>query len=127
MNQPEPGPWANADDPWLMFGAGFELTDTRRSDQLATVFTWRTNAIVDDHQLRATYVAAGIDHVFFVFAVIDPHARPAPARFHRHGTQAFGKASFPDDPSRPLGDDFDAWLERRVRAALQSYTGRARG
>jgi hypothetical protein len=35
--------------------------------------------------------------------------------------RAFGKGSFPDVPERPLGDEFDAWLAPRVRAALEGY------
>jgi hypothetical protein len=117
----EPGPKPADQDSWLTFGAGFELTDTTRSLELATAFTWRTNNIVNDAQLRERYAAAGIEHLFFVFAVIDPHAQPPRTRFQRRGDHAFAKASFPDDPSQPTGDEFDAWLEPHVRTALETY------
>jgi hypothetical protein len=116
----EPGPWVADDDPWLMFGAGFELSNFVRSDELGKTFTWRTNEIVNDRQLEARYRAAGIEHLFFVFAIIDPDVRPPRTRFTRRGSKAFTQASFPDDPSVSAGE-FDAWLEPRVRAALESY------
>jgi hypothetical protein len=42
-------------------------------------------------------------------------------RITRYGNLAYGKGSFPDSPERPLGDEFDAWLAPRVRAALEGY------
>lgn len=108
------------DAPWLVFGEGFELSDFDRSYQLGRTFTPRTNDIVNDKQLEQRYKAAGIEHLFFVFAVVDPGERQR-CRITRYGDRAFGKGSFPDAPERPLGDDFDVWLAPRVRAALEGY------
>ena len=125
---PDPGATRNVpswlvfedDAPWLVFGAGFELSDFSRSCQLGRTFTPRTNDIVNDKQLEQRYKAAGIEHLFFVFAVTDPGERQR-IRITRYGDRAFGKGSFPDAPERPLGDEFDAWLAPRVRAALEGY------
>jgi len=130
MSQPGPDPRATRnhpswlvfedDDPWLTFGAGFELSDIPRNSQLGRTFTPRTNDIVNDKQLEQRYKAAGIEHLFFVFAVTDPGERQR-CRITRYGDRAFGKCSFPDAPERPLGEEFDAWLAPRVRAALEGY------
>jgi hypothetical protein len=107
--------------PWLVLGAGFELSDISRNYQLGErLWTPRTDDIVNDKQLEQRYKAAGIEHLFFVFAVIDPGERQR-SRITRYGDRAFGKGSFPDAPERPLGDEFDAWLASRVRAALEGY------
>jgi hypothetical protein len=58
--------------------------------------------------------------LFFVWAVTDPGERQR-YRITRYGNRAFGKGSFPDAPERALGDEFDAWLAPRVRAALVGY------
>ena len=125
---PDPGATRNPpswlvfedDAPWLVFGAGFELSDFHRSRQLGKARTPRTDDIVNDKQLEQRYEAAGIEHLFFVFAVTDPGERQR-SRITRYGDRAFGKGSFPDAPERPLGDEFDAWLAPRVRAALEGY------
>jgi hypothetical protein len=116
----EPGPWVGDDDHWLMIGAGFELSNFVRSRELGKVFRWRTSGIVNDRQLEERYRAAGIEHLFFVFALVDPDVEPPRTRFTRRGPKAFAQASFPDDPLVSAGE-FDAWLEPRVRAALQGY------
>jgi hypothetical protein len=109
------------DAPWLVLGAGFELSDISRSNQLGeTRWTPRTRDLVNDKQLEQRYRAAGIEHLFFVWAVTDPGERQG-CRITRYGNRAFGKGSFPDAPERPLGDEFDAWLASRVRAALEGY------
>ena len=46
------------DAPWLVFGAGFELSDIPRNHQLGSTFTPRTNDIVNDKQLEQRYKAA---------------------------------------------------------------------
>ena len=131
MSQPEPDPGAArkypswlvfADDaPWLTFGAGLELSDIPRNHQLGErLWTPQTDDIVNDKQLEQRYKAAGIEHLFFVFAVTDPGERQR-SRITRYGDRAFGKGSFPDAPERPLGEEFDAWLAVRVRAALEGY------
>ena len=131
MSQPRPDPGATRrppswlvfedDDPWLQFGSGLELSDLDRSHQLGyRLWTPQTNDIVNDKQLEQRYKAAGIEHLFFVFAVTDPGERQR-SRITRYGDRAFGKGSFPDAPERPLGDEFDAWLAPRVRAALEGY------
>jgi hypothetical protein len=108
------------DAPWLQFGAGFELSDIPRNRQLGRAFTPQTNDIVNDKQLEQAYKAAGIEHLFYEFAVTDPGERQR-SRITRYGDRAFGKGSFPDAPERPLGDEFDAWLAPRVRATLEGY------
>jgi hypothetical protein len=126
--RPDPGATRNHpswlvfedDAPWLEIGAGFELSDISRSYQLGRTFCPRTNDIVNDKQLEQRYKAAGIEHLFFVFAVTDPGERQR-SRIRRYGDRAFGTGSFPDAPERPLGDEFDAWLAPRVRAALEGY------
>ena len=131
MSQPGPDPGATRnfpswlvfedDAPWLVLGAGFELSDFARSSQLGErLWTPRTDDIVNDKQLEQRYKAAGIEHLFFVFAVTDPGERQR-TRITRYGDRAFGKGSFPDAQERPLGDEFDAWLAPRVRAALEGY------
>jgi hypothetical protein len=131
MSQPGPDPGATRnppswlvfedDAPWLVLGAGFELSDISRNNQLGeTTWTPRTNDLVNDKQLEQRYKAARIEHLFFVFAVTDPGERQR-SRITRYGDRAFGKGSFPDAPERPLGEEFDAWLAPRVRAALQGY------
>jgi hypothetical protein len=131
MSQPGPDPsatrnlpsWLVFDDdaPWLVLGAGFELSDISRNNQLGwRLWTPRTDDIVSDKQLEQRYKAAGIEHLFFVWAVTDPGERQR-CRITRYGVGAFGKGSFPDAPERPLGDEFDAWLAPRVRAALEGY------
>jgi hypothetical protein len=131
MSQPGPDPGATRnppswlvfedDDPWLMFGAGFELSDIPRNYQLGErMWTPRTREIVNDKQLEQRYKAAGIEHLFFVWAITDPGERQR-SRITRYGDRAFGKGSFPDAPERPLGDEFDAWLAPRVRAVLEGY------
>jgi len=104
-----------------VFGAGLELSDIPRNHQLGKrLWTPRTDNIVNDKQLEQRYKAAGIEHLFFVFAVTDPGERQR-SRITRYGDRAFGKGSFPDAPERPLGDEFDAWLAPRVKAALEAY------
>jgi hypothetical protein len=131
MSQPRPDPGATRrppswlvfedDDPWLQFGSGLELSDLDRSHQLGyRLWTPQTNDIVNDKQLEQRYKAAGIEHLFFVWAVTDPGERQR-SRITRYGNLAYGKGSFPDAPERPLGDEFDAWLAPRVRAALEDY------
>jgi hypothetical protein len=130
MSQPGPDPgatrnppsWLVFEDgaPWLVFGAGFELSDFFRSYQLGRTFTPLTNDIVNDKQLEQRYKAAGIEHLFFVYAVTDPGERQR-SRITRYQDRAFGKGSFPDAPERPLGEEFDAWLAPRVRAVLEGY------
>jgi hypothetical protein len=125
---PDPGATRNPpswlvfedDAPWLEIGAGFELSNFDRSYELGRTFRPQTNDIVDDKQLEQRYKAAGIEHLFFVFAVTDPGERQR-SRITRFGNLAWGKGSFPDSPERPLGDEFDAWLAPRVRAALEGY------
>lgn len=125
---PDPGATRNPpswlvfedDAPWLVLGAGFELSDIPRNNQLGRTFTPRTNDIVNYKQLEQRYKAAGIEHLFFVFKVTDPGERQR-SRITRYGDRAFGTGSFPDAPERPLGDEFDAWLAPRVRAALEGY------
>jgi hypothetical protein len=125
---PDPGATRNPpswlvfedDAPWLMLGAGFELSDIPRNHQLGRTFTPQTNDIVNDKQLEQSYKAAGIEHLFYVFAVTDPGERQR-SRITRYGDRAFGKGSFSDATERPLGDEFDAWLAPRVRAALEGY------
>ncbi|TVZ03766.1 hypothetical protein EAS64_14980 [Trebonia kvetii] len=109
-----------AGDPWLEFGVGFEMSDFDRSYELGRTFMPRTNGIVNDKQLEQRYKAAGIEHLFFLYSVTDPGGRQR-SRITRYGDRASGTGSFPDDPARPLGEDFDAWLAARVRAALESY------
>jgi hypothetical protein len=131
MSQPGPDPgttrkypsWLVFEDdaPWLVFGAGLELSDIPRNHQLGErMRTPRTDDIVNDKQLEQRYKAAGIEHLFFVCAVTDPGERQR-SRITRYGNRAFGKGSFPDAPERPLEDEFDAWLAPRVRAALEGY------
>ena len=109
------------DAPWLVFGAGLELSDIHRNHQLSErMWTPRTDDIVNDKQLEQRYKAAGIEHLFFVYTVTDSGERQR-SRITCYGNRAFGKGSFPDAPERPLGDEFDAWLAPRVRAALESY------
>jgi hypothetical protein len=118
-----PPSWLVFEDnaPWLVLGAGFELSDISRNNQLGeTRWTPRTRDLVNDKQLEERYKAAGIEHLFFVWAVTDPGERQR-CRITRYGNRAFGKGSFPDAPERPLGDEFDAWLAPRVRAALEGY------
>jgi hypothetical protein len=107
-------------DPWLEFGAGFELSDIARGSELAHTFTPLTSDIANDKQLEQRYKAAGIEHLFFLYVVTDPD-RPPRSRITRYGHLASGTGSFPDATERPVGDDFDAWLERRVRAVLEGY------
>ena len=131
MSEPRPDPGATRkppswlvfedDAPWLQFGSGLELSDLDRSHQLGyRLWTPQTNDIVNDKQLEQRYKAAGIEHLFFVWAVTDPGERQR-SRITRYGNLAYGKGSFPDAPERPLGDEFDAWLAPRVRAALEDY------
>ena len=131
MSEPRPDPGATGkppswlvfedDAPWLQFGSGLELSDLDRSHQLGhRLWTPQTNDMVNDKQLEQRYKAAGIEHLFFVWAVTDPGERQR-SRITRYGDRAFGKGSFPDAPERPLGDEFDAWLAPRVRAALEGY------
>lgn len=109
------------DDPWLEFGSGLELSDLDRSHQLGErLWTPQTNDIVNDKQLEQRYKAAGIEHLYFLWAVTDPGERQR-SRITRYGDRASGTGSFPDSPERPLGDEFDAWLAPRVRAALEGY------
>jgi hypothetical protein len=109
------------DAPWLVFGAGFELSEIPRGHQLGErLWTPRTDDIVNDKQLQQRYKAAGIEHLFFLWAVIDP-GRPQRSRITRYGDRASGTGSFPDAPEKPLGEEFDAWLAPRVRAALEGY------
>ncbi len=109
------------DAPWLTFGAGLELSDIPRGHQLGErLWTPQTDDIVNDKELKQRYKAAGIEHLFFVWAVTDPGERPR-SRITRYGNLAYGKGSFPDAQERPLGDEFDAWLAPQVRAALESY------
>jgi hypothetical protein len=106
---------------WLVFGAGLELSDIPRNHQLGErLWTPLTDDIVNDEQLEQRYKATGIEHLFFVFAVTDPGERQR-CRITRYEDRAFGKGSFPDAPGRPLGEEFDAWLAPRVRAALEGY------
>jgi hypothetical protein len=131
MGQPRPDPGAarkppswlvfEDGDPWLQFGSGLELSDLDRSRQLGyRLWTPQTNGIVNDKQLEQGYKAAGIEHLYFLWAVVDPGERPR-SRITRYGDLASGTGSFPDAPERPLGDEFDAWLAPRVRAALEGY------
>jgi hypothetical protein len=131
MSQPRPDPGAarklpswlvfEDDDPWLQFGSGLELSDLDRSHQLGyRLWTPQTNDIVNDKQLEQRYKAAGIEHLYFLWAVVDPGKRPR-SRITRYGDRASGTGSFPDAPERPHGDEFDAWLAPRVRAALEGY------
>jgi hypothetical protein len=131
MSQPRSDPGATRkppswlvfedDDPWLQFGSGLELSDLDRSHQLGCrLGTPQTNDIVNDKQLQQRYKAAGIEHLYFLWAVVDPGERPR-SRITRYGDRASGTGSFPDAPERPLGDEFDAWLAQRVRAALERY------
>lgn len=108
------------DDPWLTFGAGFELSDFDRSRELGRTFTPLTNDIVNDKQLEQRYKAAGIERLFFVHAVTDPGERQR-CRITRYGDRAYGKGSFPEALEMPLGDEFDAWLAQRIRDALEGY------
>jgi hypothetical protein len=109
------------DAPWLVLGAGLELSDISRNNQLGErMWTPRTNDIVNDKKLEQRYKAAGIEHLFFVFKVTDPGERQR-SRITRYGDRAFGTGSFPDAPGMPLGEEFDAWLAPRVRAALEGY------
>ena len=75
---------------------------------------------MNDKQLEQRYKAAGIEHLYFLWAVVDPGERPR-SRITRYGDRASGTGSFPDAPERPLGEEFDAWLAPRVRAALEGY------
>jgi hypothetical protein len=131
MSQPRPDPGATRkppswlvfedDDPWLQFGSGLELSDLDRSHRLGyRLWTPQTNDIVNDKQLEQRYKAAGIGHLYFLWAVVDPGERPR-SRITRYEDRASGTGSFPDAPERPLGDEFDAWLAPRVRAALEGY------
>jgi hypothetical protein len=98
-----------------------ELSDIRRNDQLGRrLWTPRTNDIVNDKQLEQRYKTAGIERLFFVWKITDPDERQR-CRITRYGARAFGTGSFPDAPERPLGEEFDAWLAPRVRAALEGY------
>ena len=109
------------DAPWLVLGAGFELSDIPRNHQLgARLWTPRTHDIVNDSQLEQRYRAAGIEHLYYVYAVTDPGGRQH-SRIARYSDLAFGTGYFPDSPERPLGEEFDAWLAPRVRAALEGY------
>lgn len=127
--RPDPGATRNPpswlvfedDAPWLVFGAGFELSDITRNHQLGErSWTPLTRELVNDKGLEQRYRAAGIEHLFFVYRIVDPGGRQR-SRITRYGDRAFGTASFPDAPERPLGDEFDAWLAPRVRAALEGY------
>jgi hypothetical protein len=109
------------DDPWLEFGAAIALSDIPRGHQLGDrLWTPRTNDIVNDEQLEQRYKAAGIEHLFFMWAVVDPGMKQR-SRVTRYGDRASGTGSFPDAPEKPLGEEFDAWLAPLVRAALQGY------
>jgi hypothetical protein len=109
------------DAPWLVFGAGLELSDISRNHQLGErMWTPQTDDIVNDKRLEQRYKAAGIEHLFFVWAVTDPGERQR-SRITRYGDLAYGKGSFPDSPGKPLGDEFDAWLARHIRTALEGY------
>ena len=108
-------------DPWLEFGAGIALSDIPRGHQLGErLWTPRTDDIVNDKQLEQRYKAAGIEHLFFMWAVVDPGMKQR-SRVTRYGDRASGTGSFPDAPERPFGEEFDAWLAPRVRAALEGY------
>jgi hypothetical protein len=111
-----------ADDAlWVELAAALELSDIRRNQQLGErLWTPLTRDVVNDKQLEQRFKAAGIEHLFFVWAVTDPGERQR-SRITRYGSLAYGKGSFPDAPERPLGDEFDAWLAPRVRAALEGY------
>ena len=105
----------------MELAAALELSDIRRNQQLGErLWTPLTREVVNDKQLEQRYKAAGIEHLVFLYAVTDPD-RPPRSRITRYGDRAFGKGSFPDAPERPLGDEFDAWLAPRVRAALEGY------
>jgi hypothetical protein len=109
------------DGPWLQFGAAIALSDIPRGRQLGyRLWTPQTNDIVNDKQLEQRYKAAGIEHLFFLWAVIDPGRRQR-SRITRYADRASGTGSFPDAPEKPLGEEFDAWLAPRVRAALEGY------
>jgi hypothetical protein len=109
------------DDPWLELGAGFELSDIARGYQLSErLWVPRTNDIVNDKQLEQRYRARGIEHLHFLWVVVDPGERQR-SRITRYTDRASGTGSFPDAPERPLGEEFDAWLAPRVRAALEGY------
>lgn len=109
------------DAPWLVFGAGFELSDIPRNNQLGwRLWTPRTDDIVNDKQLEQRYKAVCIEHLFFVWKITDPGERQR-SRITRYGDRAFGTGSFPDAPEMPLGEEFDAWLAPRVRPALEGY------
>jgi hypothetical protein len=109
------------DGPWLQFGAAIALSDIPRGRQLGErLWTPRTDDIVNDKQLEQRYKAAGIEHLFFMWAVVDPGMKQR-SRVTRYGDRASGTGSFPDAPERPLGEEFDAWLAPRVRAALEGY------
>ena len=95
----------------LVYAVGTAVTVLLSNDATTIVLT---------PAVYAATRAAGIEHLFFVFAVTDPGERQR-SRITRYGNLAYGKGSFPDAPERPLGDEFDAWLAPRVRAALESY------
>ncbi len=82
-------------DPWLEFGSGLELSDLDRSHQLSDrLWTPQTNDIVNDKQLEHRYKAAGIEHLFFMWVVVDPGGRQR-SRITRYGDRASGRGSFP--------------------------------
>jgi hypothetical protein len=58
------------DDPWLMFGDGFELPDIPRNSELGRTFTLQTNGIVNDRQLAGPGQRRGL------------RSRCSPARGH---------------------------------------------
>jgi hypothetical protein len=111
MSQPGPDPGAarsppswlvfEDDVPWLMLGAGFELSDISRNNQLGwRLWTPRTDDIVNDKQLEQRYKAAGIEHLFFVWAVTDPGERQR-CRITRYGVRCGGRAEARRSPALP--------------------------
>ena len=60
----------------MELAAALELSDIRRNQQLGErLWTPLTREVVNDKQLEQRYRAAGIEHLFFVWAVTDPGER----------------------------------------------------
>jgi hypothetical protein len=91
------------DDPWLMIGAGFELSNFSRGRELGKTFRWRTSKIVEDRRLEERYRAAGIENLSFVFAVIDPDVKPPRTPLHAPRQQGVRQGIVPGRPERDGG------------------------
>jgi hypothetical protein len=114
---------AQEGEPWLTFGGGYELDDFARNQVLLLTRTPAVHDLAYDEGLKSRYNARGIEDVFFVWAIVDPDdPLPAP-KYRRRKEKLFVEACFVDDPSHPIGSEFDAWLQPRVREVLEDWKG----